>query len=100
MENVSDATPKARAPRSALPPPPPPNAALLTLNEAAGYLRTRRRTIDDLRRNDAAFAAMVLIVGGSPRIRRAALEMWLDSRPTGWSNMGGRRAGAFVSRPR
>jgi Helix-turn-helix domain len=82
--------------RKPLPPAPPLEAVVLTLDEAAGLLRVRRRSVDELRRADRAFAALVILIGGQPRIRRAALERWLDGRPVGaWSPMGGTRERAF-----
>jgi hypothetical protein len=82
--------------RRPIPPPPPLEAVVLTLDEAAGLLRLRRRSSDQLRRSDPTFGALVMLIGGQPRIRRAALDRWLDGRPVGaWSPMGGTRERAF-----
>ena len=89
---------KPRRHREAIPPPPHPQAVNLTAEEACGYLGIRRRALTELRRNDPTFPKGILLSGGIVRWRRAELDRWLDSRPRGFSTMGGLREGAFRRR--
>ena len=80
---------------SGIPPAPPDARQNLTKSEAAGYLNVRLRQFDMLRREPDFPQARLLTRGGSPRWSRRELDEWLDARPRGYANTGGRRPGAF-----
>jgi hypothetical protein len=76
--------------RRPIPEPPDPRLVWLTLDQAAGHLQVPRCAVDERRRKDARFAAIVHAVGGVTRVRRSDLDRWVETQPS-WTGRGGRR---------
>ena len=73
--------------RSPLPPPPPLEAVSLTSLQTAGLIGVRFRKLLRLRKTEG-FPEPRLI-GEELRWLRSEVMTWLESRPKGWSAVGG-----------
>ena len=82
--------------RHGVPPAPPEGLQNFTKDQSAGHLNVRVRQFDELRKADPTFPQPRLLTGGgSPRWSRRELDAWLEARPRGYCNSGGRRPNAF-----